>query len=98
MRCSIYDPDPKIIIIDGISVSFPSHHRIEGLHPPTMPNQEHALMRLWKSAMKSTCFIGPSKLRIKILEALNILNCDNRLERLDIEIINLKAVSIVILI
>jgi hypothetical protein len=69
MQCSICGPDPKVVIADDISVSFPSHHRTENLRPPTMPNREQVLMRLRKNATKSTCFIEPPKVRTKILEA-----------------------------
>jgi hypothetical protein len=54
MVCSRCGPNPKVVIADGISVSFPSHHRTEGLRPPTVPDKDHAWVRLRKSATRNT--------------------------------------------
>ena len=94
MECSRCGPNPKVVIADGISVSFPSHHRTESLRPPTVPNKEHAWVRLRKSATKNTCFIGPNKIRKSIYQALNISDCTIRLEMLQKTIENLKEISV----
>ena len=94
MECSICGPNPKVVIADGISVSFPSHHRTDSLHPPTIPNKEVAWIRLPKSATKSTSFIGPNKNRVSIYQALDIPDCKIRVERLNVEIENLKQISV----
>src|SRR5205814_5876087 len=75
MQCSRCGPNPKVVIADGISVSFPSHHRTESLRPPTEPNKEHVWVHLRKSATKSTSFIGPGKSRASIYQALDTSDC-----------------------
>ena len=94
MQCSRCGPNPKVVIADGISVSFPSHHRTESLRPPTEPNKEHAWVRLRKSATKSTSFIGPAKSRASIYQALDTSDYMIRLTKLNVEIENLRQKSV----
>jgi len=97
MRCSICGPHPKVVIADGISVSFPSHHRTDTLRPPTMSDKNHAWVRLRKTATRSTSFIGPKRSRAKIYDALNVQDHDKRMEKLGPEIENLKIISVSVL-
>jgi len=97
MRCSICGPHPKVVIADGISVSFPSHHRTDTLRPPTMSDKNHAWVRLRKTATRSTSFIGPKQSRAKIYDALNVQDHDKRMEKLGPEIENLKIISVSVL-
>jgi hypothetical protein len=94
MQCSRCGANPKVVIADGIAVSFPSHHRTESLRPPTEPNKEYAWVRLCKSATKSTSFIGPSKSRTSIYQALDTSDCTIRLTKLNVEIENLRIKSV----
>jgi hypothetical protein len=97
MQCSLCGPHPKVVIADGISVSFPSHHRTVGLRPPTVSDKNHAWIRLRKSATRSTSFIGPKQNRSKIYEALNTQDRTKRLEKLVPEIENLEIISVSLL-
>src|SRR5271169_660072 len=94
MVCSRCGPNPKVVIADGISVSFPSHHRTEGLRPPTVPDKDHAWVRLRKSATRNTSFTGPIKIRNAIYQALDISERMVRLQNLEVEIKNLRAISV----
>ena len=97
MQCSLCGPHPKVVIADGISVSFPSHHRTDALRPPTVCDKTHAWVRLRKSATKSTCFIGPVKIRSSIYDALDTQEREKRLNKLGAEIEKLKTISVPIL-
>jgi len=94
MECSICGPNPKVIIADGISVSFPSHHRTEGLRPPTASDREHAWVKLRKCSTKSTSFSGPKKSRKLIYEALDLPDRTARVEKLQLEIEDLRKLSV----
>ena len=94
MQCSRCGPNPKVVIADGISVSFPNHHRTESLRLPTELNKEHAWVHLRKSATKSISFIGPTKSRTSIYQALDTSDCMIRLTKLNIEIENLRQKSV----
>ena len=97
MQCSLCGSHPKVVIADGISVSFPSHHRTDALRPPTISNKTHAWVRLRKGVTKSTCFIGPAKTRSSIYDALNTQDREKRLNKLDAEIEKLKTISVFML-
>lgn len=97
MQCSECGPHPKVVIADGISVSFPNHHRTETLRPPTSSDKTHALVRLRRTATRSTSFIGPNPNRIKLYDALNTPDRMKRLEKLHPEIENLKTISVYVL-
>ena len=94
MECSICGPNPKVVIADGISVSFPSHHRTESLRPPTVPDEDHAWVRLRKRATRSTCFTGPKKNQASIYQALNLSDYSIRLQKLTVEIEHLRQLSV----
>ena len=70
MQCSQCGSNPEVVIADGVSVSFPKH-RVETLQPPTMSDKSSALVRLPRKGIKTTCFIGPHKLRAAIQKALD---------------------------
>jgi len=97
MQCSECGSHPKVVIADGISVSFPNHHRTETLHPPTLSDKTRAWVRLRKTATRSTGFIGPRPNRTKIYDALNTQDRLKRLEKLHPEIDNLKTISVIVL-
>jgi len=94
MRCSQCGDHPKVVIADGISVSFPGHHRTETLRPPTVHDKTHAWVRLRKTATRSTSFIGPNTTRRSIYDALNTPNREERLKKLGPEIEILKSISV----
>jgi hypothetical protein len=94
MRCSQCGDNPKVVIADGISVSFPGHHRTETLRPPTVHDKTYAWVRLRKTATRSTSFIGSNTTRRSIYEALNIPSRDERLKKLGPEIEILKSISV----
>src|SRR5437762_13405962 len=95
-QCNVQDAAQirKLLSSDGISVSFPSHHRTESLCPPTELNKEHAWVCLRKSAMKSTSFIGPGKSRASIYQTLDTSDYMIRLTKLNVEIKNLRQKSV----
>jgi CxC4 like cysteine cluster associated with KDZ transposases len=97
MQCSLCGPHPKVVIADGISVSFPTHHQTEALRPPTTYDKSHAWVRLRKTATKSTSFIGPGKIRSSIYNALNTQEREKRLQKLGPEIEKLKIISVSII-
>lgn len=70
MECVQCGPNPPIVVADGISVSFPKH-RVESLKPPTVTDRSKACVRLPRQSTKSTCFIGPHKIRTSIQKALD---------------------------
>ena len=94
MRCSQCGDNPKVVIADGVSISFPGHHRTETLRPPTVHNQAQAWVKLPPKTTKLTGFGGPKELRRKIYSALNASSSEDRLRRLQDEIDNLKEVSV----
>jgi hypothetical protein len=94
MRCSECGDNPKVVIADGVSISFPGHHRTETLRPPTVHNKNHAWVRLHKTATKLTGFSGPKLLRRSIYDALNLASCEERLEKLNPEIEKLRSISV----
>ena len=97
MQCSLCGPHPKVVIADGISVSFPSHHRTDSLRPPTISDKTHAWVRLRKTATRSTSFIGPKQNRSTIYDALNTQDREKRLSKLGPEIEKLKTISVSVL-
>ena len=97
MQCSLCGPHPKVVIADGISVSFPNHHRTDTLHPPTVSDKTHAWVKLKRTPTRSTSFIGPVQNRNKIYDALNTQDREKRLEKLHPEIENLKRISVSLL-
>jgi len=70
MQCLQCGPNPRIVIADGIAVSFPKH-RIHSLRPPTLSDRSKALVRIPPHATRATCFIGPNKIRLTIAKALD---------------------------
>jgi len=94
MQCSLCGPHPKVVIADGISVSFPGHHRTDSLRPPTTSDKNHAWVRLRKTATRSTSFIGPKHNRSSMYDALNTQDREKRLSKLGPEIEKLKAISV----
>jgi hypothetical protein len=94
MQCSICGPHPKVVIADGISVSFPNHHRTDTLRPPTVSDKTQAWVSLKKTATRSTSFVGPVQNRNKIYGALNTQDREKRLEKLHPEIEDLKRLSV----
>jgi hypothetical protein len=95
MRCSECGDNPKVIIADDVSISFPSHHRTESLRPPpTVHDKNHAWVLLHKTATKLTGFSGPRPLRKSIYDALNSASCEERLKKLNPEIEKLKSISV----
>jgi len=94
MRCSQCGENPKVVIADGVSISFPSHHRTETLRPPTLHNQAHACVQLPQKSAKLTGFGERRELRCKIYSALNAPTSEDRLRRLDVELNNLKVISV----
>ena len=97
MQCSLCGPHPKVVIADGISVSFPSHHRTDSLHPPTTSDKNHAWVRLQKTATRSTSFNGPKQSQSSMYNALNTQDWEKRLSKLGPEIEKLKAISVSVL-
>jgi hypothetical protein len=94
MRCSQCGENPKVVIADGVSISFPGHHRTETLRPPTVSNQAHVWVQLPQKTLKLTGFSGPKELRGKIYSALNASTTEDRLKRLHTELNNLIAISV----
>jgi len=70
MQCSQCGPNPAVVIADGISVSFPKQHRLAALQPPTVSDKSKAYVKLLRKPAKATCFVGPQKLRKRVLNAL----------------------------
>ena len=94
MWCSQCGNDPKVVIADGVSISFPSHHRTETLRPPTVSDKNHSWIKLRKTATKLTGFSGPKSHRLNIHNSLNISNLEERLRKLDSEIESLRNISV----
>jgi hypothetical protein len=94
MRCSQCGDDPKVVIADGVCISFPSHHRTETLRPPTVYDKTHAWTRLQKTATRSTTFIGPVTLRRGVYNALNTSSKEERLRKLTLQIEALQRISV----
>ena len=94
MRCSQCGENPKVVIADGVSISFPNHHRTETLRPPTVHDKNYAWVRLRKNATKLTAFPGPKSLRRSVYDALNMSNCAERLTKLYPEIEKLRKISV----
>jgi CxC4 like cysteine cluster associated with KDZ transposases len=97
MQCSECGPHPKIIIADGISISFPNHHRTETLRPSIISDKTHAWIRLRKTATRSISFIESAESRTKLYDALNTQDRLKRLEKLHPEIEKSKTISVSIL-
>lgn len=94
MRCSQCGENPKVVIADGVSISFPSHHRTKTLRPPTVHDKNYAWVRFRKTATKLTSFSGPKSLRHSIYNALNMSNCVERLIKLYPEIEKLRNIFV----
>jgi hypothetical protein len=71
MQCSRCGPNPRIVIADGVSISFP-RHRVSGLHPPTLRDGSTALVRLPKQPTRQTCYLGPYRTRLQFQKALEM--------------------------
>lgn len=68
MKCSRCGPNPKVVIADGIAVSFPSH-KVARLRPPTDCDSKIACVKI-KKTQKMTGFPGLVPVRDKIYKSL----------------------------
>jgi hypothetical protein len=94
MRCSQCGENPKVVIADGVSISFPSHHRTETLLPPTVHDKDKAWIKLPKTRKQMCCFPGPRALRRSIYDALNTSDSSKRLRKLHLEVEELTTISV----
>lgn len=81
MRCTQCGDNPSTVIADGISISFP-RHRVRDLKPPTLSDKSVSQVRIQKTSVKSTCFVGSHATRLSIQKALNDENNRDGKERL----------------
>ena len=81
MQYSLYDSNSKIIIANGISVSFPNHHQIDILYSSIISNKIHIRIRLRKIVIRSISFIESQKNNSKIYNILNIHESREKIEK-----------------
>jgi len=71
MQCSLCGPNPRTVIADGVSISFP-RHRVANLRPPTWRDKIAALVRSPRHQGAQTCFLGLPRVRLQFQRVLEM--------------------------